>query len=115
MPCACCTKPLRVTPCVSNCARLQLNHIAPAAALYELEVWFNQQPTRLEFDADAGQMPYFDLDGLNEAYLFHAILYVDGVAQVLVDANEIEFDCLKFETVVGGQSSATTPFFTLKP
>lgn len=93
----CCTNTLRLCK-APVCGTIDFGITAQLAGIYRMVFEFlGVEYTRYkEFEVDEAII--FPLDGMNESYTFTVRIYEPDNKQVVIQKDDIEYDCFEFET-----------------
>ncbi len=97
MPC-CCVRVLNLCK-VAVCGSVEFDTIAEAA-IYNLVLDFMQNQITLSQEQTEGERVTFDVSMLNENYQYTGKIYDAEGNNVTIEKDGVEYDCIKFKTVM---------------
>lgn len=95
----CCTKTLNY--CNQNvCGEIDFDIKAQVDGVHRLQTEFLGKMIVIEKEFSIGDNLIFPLDTFNENFQYTVELYDPNDARILVRKDEIDYDCLKFRTMI---------------
>ncbi len=109
---SCCCENSLDLGCINPCLPLQISYVSAVADEYILELNSGVRIDTFAANIALGEPLIFDINGTNEDITYQGKVYLNGAHLVFVDADEIEYDCIKFTTQIGGVANQDSPALT---